>query len=166
MTGLSWLIKWAQSPLSEIVFSNPDIFNRASFIIINNAIILNIMHNIFNLRDTCICFDVSADKINITDVSSCLIANCSNNAATSNSYYINCNETADGFFCLQGILANIKGDNLDFHIHFLHRGLLRFVFMSRLLLKKNTREESQMSNFHTTLFLQNSFVLVSWPYSP
>jgi hypothetical protein len=38
-----------------------------------------------------------------------------------------------------------------------HRGLLRFFFPSTL---KTTREESKMSNFHTTLF-QNSFVLVS-----
>ena len=30
---------------------------------------------------------------------------------------------------------------------------------------KTTREESKMSNFHTTL-LQNRFVLVSWPHSP
>ena len=34
-----------------------------------------------------------------------------------------------------------------------------FYFFSRVLLK-TTREESKMSNFHTTLF-QNSFVLVS-----
>ena len=33
-------------------------------------------------------------------------------------------------------------------------------FYPSTTLKKNTREESQMSNFHTTLF-QNSFVLVS-----
>ena len=45
-----------------------------------------------------------------------------------------------------------------------HRGLLRFLFFFRVLLK-TTREESKMSNFHTTLF-QNSFVLVSWPHSP
>ena len=38
-----------------------------------------------------------------------------------------------------------------------------FIFFPSTL--KTTREESKMSNFHTTLF-QNSFVLVSWPHSP
>ena len=45
-----------------------------------------------------------------------------------------------------------------------HRGLLRFC-SPRVLYKKNTREESKISNCHTTLF-QNSSVLVSWPHSP
>ena len=40
-----------------------------------------------------------------------------------------------------------------------HRGLLRFIFIPRLTTLKTTWEESQMSNFHTTLF-QISFVLV------
>ena len=40
-----------------------------------------------------------------------------------------------------------------------HRGLLRFFFFFSSTLK-TTREESKMSNFHTTLF-QNSFVLAS-----
>jgi hypothetical protein len=48
-----------------------------------------------------------------------------------------------------------RSDNLL--LTFYHRGLLRFFFHSTL---KKTREESQMSNCHTTLF-QNSFVSVS-----
>jgi hypothetical protein len=46
-----------------------------------------------------------------------------------------------------------------------HRGLLRFIFIPQLTTLKTTREESQMSNFHTTLF-QISFVLVSIRVGP
>ena len=42
------------------------------------------------------------------EISSCVIAKCANNAATSKPYYINCNETADAFFCKQGIFSNDK----------------------------------------------------------
>jgi hypothetical protein len=28
-------------------------------------------------------------------------------------YYTNCNETADAFFCKQGIVSNDKGDKVD-----------------------------------------------------
>ena len=37
------------------------------------------------------------------EISYCAIAKCANTAATNKSYYINCNETADAFFCKQGI---------------------------------------------------------------
>jgi hypothetical protein len=47
-------------------------------------------------------------------------------------------------------------------LRLVHRGLSRCFPPSTL---KTTREESKMSNFHTTLF-QNSFVLVSRPHSP
>jgi hypothetical protein len=40
--------------------------------------------------------------------------------------------------------------------------IVTIFFILQLTTLKTTREESQMSNFHTTLF-QNSFVLMSWP---
>jgi hypothetical protein len=49
----------------------------------------------------------------MTDISSCVIAKCLTNVAAIMYLYTNCNETADAFFCKQGILSNDKGDNLD-----------------------------------------------------
>ena len=56
--------------------------------------------------------------------------------------------TTDQFRCWK--VENLDDERSD------HRGLLRFfIFFPSTL--KTTREESKMSNFHTTLF-QNSFV--------
>ena len=52
-------------------------------------------------------YDISEDMIKMTDISSCVVAKCPNAAITIKHYYTNCNETADAFFCKQGIKFNL-----------------------------------------------------------
>ena len=61
------------------------------------------LSNIFKRCDTFIYIAISADNINMTDISSCVITKCNSNAVTFIHYYANCNETADAFFCKTGI---------------------------------------------------------------
>ena len=49
------------------------------------------------------------------DLSSCVIATCLNNEQAFTNRHINCNETADGFFCKSGI-ANLSYINLTLHV--------------------------------------------------
>jgi hypothetical protein len=60
-------------------------------------------------------YDILGDMIKMTDVSSCVIAKCLNNGQTFTNRLINCNETADGFFCKSGI-ANLSYINLTLHV--------------------------------------------------
>ena len=48
-------------------------------------------------------YDISGDMIKMTEISSCVIAKCLNDGVKLIHYYTNCNETADAFFCKQGI---------------------------------------------------------------
>jgi hypothetical protein len=48
-------------------------------------------------------YDISGDMIKMTDISSCVIVKCLNDATANKYYYTNCNETANAFFCKQGI---------------------------------------------------------------
>lgn len=52
-------------------------------------------------------YNISADRINITELSSCVIYECLNRGQKIGKHHTNCNETAGGFFCKSGIIANL-----------------------------------------------------------
>ena len=128
-------------------------YNRVKSGIIKIAIILKIIPNIFKLRDTFIYIAISADNINMTQISSCVIGKCYSNEAKFIPYYTNCNETADAFFCKQGIFY-LMITQTDIHINTLclcHNGSVRFnVYMTKFSIFVNL-DDTKLSAHDTFL---------------
>lgn len=56
-------------------------------------------------------YNISAERIKITEVSSCVIYECLNKGQTIGKFHTSCNETAGGFFCKSGIISNLMFTN-------------------------------------------------------